>query len=114
MIAACGVLSPDDPSLQESASSDGDIYEDYPQDDPRASDDYNYAFTVANTVKSIGNALLAGKNDDGSKAGDPNPSAALEKYLSKQSSPLHRGSRSVNTKSFRVAEIPGPTPCTAR
>jgi hypothetical protein len=82
VIAACGVLSPDDPSLKESASPDSDSYEDYPEDDPRASDDHEYAYTAANTIKSIGNALLTGKNEDGSKAGEPNPYAALEKYLS--------------------------------
>ena len=82
VITACGVLSPDDPSLKESASPDGDGYEDYPEDDPRASDDHEYAYTAANTIKSIGNALLTGKNEDGSKADEPNPSAALEKYLS--------------------------------
>ncbi|KAG8216105.1 peptidyl-prolyl cis-trans isomerase [Butyriboletus roseoflavus] len=81
VIAACGILSPDDPSLADSASPDGDSYEDYPEDDTRAPDDHEYAYTAANTIKSIGNALLTGKNDDGSKAGDPNPSAALEKYL---------------------------------
>jgi peptidyl-prolyl isomerase D len=81
VIAACGVLSPDDPSLKESASLDGDNYEDYPQDDEHASNDHEYAYTAANTVKAIGNALLTGKNEDGSKAGEPNPSAALEKYL---------------------------------
>jgi len=81
VIVACGVLSPDDPSLNESASSDGDNYEDYPEDDERAPEDHEYAYTAANTIKSIGNALLTGKNDDGTKAGEPNPSLALEKYL---------------------------------
>ncbi|KAI9567755.1 peptidyl-prolyl cis-trans isomerase [Boletus coccyginus] len=88
VIAACGVLSSDDPSLKESASPDGDTYEDYPEDDPRAPDDHEYAYTAANSIKSIGNALLTGKNEDGSKAGDPNPTAALEKYLSMSSYPL--------------------------
>ncbi|KIK80566.1 hypothetical protein PAXRUDRAFT_833456 [Paxillus rubicundulus Ve08.2h10] len=81
VIAACGVLSPDDPSLNESASSDADNYEDYPEDDERAPEDHEYAYTAANAIKSIGNALLTGKNDDGTKAGEPNPSLALEKYL---------------------------------
>ncbi|KAF8452598.1 cyclophilin-like domain-containing protein [Boletus edulis BED1] len=81
VIAACGVLSPDDPSLNESASLDGDNYEEYPEDDPRAPDDHEYAYAAANTIKTTGNALLTGKNEDGSKAGEPNPSAALEKYL---------------------------------
>ena len=113
VIAACGVLSPDDPSLKESASSDGDGYEDYPEDDPRASDDHEYAYTAANTIKSIGNALLTGKNEDGSKAGEPNPSAALEKYLSMSGCPFVSGSESSNTKTSRVVEVPGPTPCPA-
>ncbi|KAF9224892.1 hypothetical protein BS17DRAFT_779229 [Gyrodon lividus] len=81
VIAACGVLSPDDPSLNESASTDGDSYEDYPEDDKRAPEDHEYAYTAANAIKSIGNALLTGKNDDGTKAGELNPSLALEKYL---------------------------------
>ncbi|KAH0831236.1 peptidyl-prolyl cis-trans isomerase [Lanmaoa asiatica] len=72
---------PTDPSLRESASPDDDSYEDYPEDDARAPDDHEYAYTAANVIKSIGNALLTGKNNDGSRAGDPNPSAALEKYL---------------------------------
>ena len=94
-IAACGVLSPDDPSLKEIVSPDGDSYEDYPADDPRASDDHEYTYTAANTLKGIANALLTGKNDNGSKAGDPNPSAALEKYLSMPNS-LRHGSRSAD------------------
>ncbi|KAG9308329.1 peptidyl-prolyl cis-trans isomerase [Chiua virens] len=81
VIAACGVLSPDDPSLTDSASPDGDNYEDYPEDDPHAPEDYEYAFTAANAIKNIGNALLTGKNDDGSKRGEPNTSGALDKYL---------------------------------
>lgn len=88
VIAACGQLASDDPSLKESASPDGDGYEDYPEDDPHASDDHEYAYTAANAIKSIGNALLTGKNEDGSKAGEPNPSAALEKYLSTSGYPF--------------------------
>ncbi|KIJ64695.1 hypothetical protein HYDPIDRAFT_175272 [Hydnomerulius pinastri MD-312] len=79
-IAACGVLSPDDPSLIESQNSDGDNFEDYPEDDDRA-EDHEYAYNTANAVKSFGNALLTGKKDDGTKAGEPNPQLALEKYL---------------------------------
>ncbi|KAF9238065.1 40 kDa cyclophilin [Melanogaster broomeanus] len=74
VIAACGVLSADDPSLTESAGPGGD-------DDERVGDDHEYAYTAANTIKGIGNALLTGKNDDGTKAGQPDPSLALEKYL---------------------------------
>jgi hypothetical protein len=48
----------------------------------RAPEGHEYAYTAANTIKSIGNALLTGKNDDETKAGEPNASLALEKYLS--------------------------------
>jgi len=61
VIADCGVLSPDDPSLKDdpAATSNGnDVYEDYPADDERDVDNPEIALSVAKEVREIGNKLF--------------------------------------------------------
>lgn len=59
VIAACGILSPDDPSLTESAeSADGDVYEDFPDDEDRDVQDPQIALKIAQDVREIGNKLF--------------------------------------------------------
>lgn len=73
MIASCGVLAPDDPSLTEAAvNTDGDQYEDYPDDEDRNVNNPEVALTIAKEVREIGNKLFKeGKTE-----------AALSKYQS--------------------------------
>jgi peptidyl-prolyl isomerase D len=67
------VLSPDDPSLLDTASADGDVYEDYPDDEDRDVRNPEIALDIAKAVREIGNKLFKeGKID-----------LALEKYQSK-------------------------------
>lgn len=68
VIANCGVLSPDDPSLSE--TNDGDPFEDYPEDEDRDTDQPEIALEIAQAVREVGNKLFKeGKME-----------AALEKY----------------------------------
>lgn len=71
VIADCGVLSPDDPSLSETATADnGDPFEDYPEDEDRDTDQPEIALEIAQAVREVGNKLFKeGKTE-----------AALEKY----------------------------------
>lgn len=73
VIADCGVLSPDDPSLSETATADnGDPFEDYPEDEDRDTDQPEIALEIAQAVREVGNKLFKeGKTQ-----------AALEKYQS--------------------------------
>jgi peptidyl-prolyl isomerase D len=73
VIADCGVLSPDDPSLSETATADGgDPFEDYPEDEDRDTDQPEIALEIAQAVREVGNKLFKeGKTE-----------AALEKYQS--------------------------------
>ncbi|KAI0357726.1 peptidyl-prolyl cis-trans isomerase Cpr7 [Trametes cingulata] len=70
VIADCGELSPDDPSLSESATADGDVYEDYPEDqDPIDGKDVaetpEIALKIAREVREVGNKLFKeGKYDE--------------------------------------------------
>ncbi|KAL7284773.1 peptidyl-prolyl cis-trans isomerase Cpr7 [Trametes coccinea BRFM310] len=70
IIADCGQLSPDDPSLAEPAAGDGDVYEDYPEDqDPidgkDLGDSPEAALKIAREVREVGNKLFKeGKYDE--------------------------------------------------
>ncbi len=76
-IADCGQLDPSDPSLEPTAATDGDPYEDYPADqDPLNDGDVaekpEVALRVAQEIREIGNKVFKeGKVD-----------RALEKYQS--------------------------------
>ncbi|GLB39716.1 putative peptidyl-prolyl cis-trans isomerase [Lyophyllum shimeji] len=64
IIADCGQLSPDDPSLTEAAPTDGDVYEDYPGDEDREVHNPAVALDIAKTVREVGNKLFKeGKHD---------------------------------------------------
>ena len=77
VIADCGELAPDDPSLTQPAAADGDVYEDYPEDqDPVDGQDVGekpeVALKIAKEVREVGNKLFKeGKYED-----------ALHKYQS--------------------------------
>ena len=63
VIVDCGQLSPDDPSLSEPVSGDGDVYEDYPEDqDPINGEDVaekpELALKIAKDVREVGNKLF--------------------------------------------------------
>ena len=71
VIADCGQLSPDDPSLaEEPAAADGDPFEDYPEDQgPVEGQDVvekpEAALKVAKQVREIGNRLFKeGKTEE--------------------------------------------------
>jgi peptidyl-prolyl isomerase D len=73
VIAACGVLSPDDPSLTAKPTpADGDPYEDFPDDDGNNVQDPKVALSIAKEIKEIGSQFFREK-----KVGP-----ALEKYQS--------------------------------
>jgi len=73
VISACGVLSPDDPSLTTSEATAGDSYEDYPDDDDSDVQNPEIALNIARTIREIGNKLFK----------DGQIELALQKYLSK-------------------------------
>ena len=81
VIADCGQLAPDDPALRESSTGDGDVYEDYPEDqDPVDGQDVGEkpeaALKIAREVREVGNRLFKeGKFED-----------ALHKYQSASNS----------------------------
>ncbi|KZS88556.1 peptidyl-prolyl cis-trans isomerase [Sistotremastrum niveocremeum HHB9708] len=63
VIADCGILSPDDPSLTEAVElpKDGDKYEDYPEDedvDLETDDGVQKAVAIAKDIREIGNKLF--------------------------------------------------------
>ena len=58
VISSCGVLSPDDPSLAEAADTDGDPYEDYPDDEDRDVQNVEIALNIAKSVRELGNKLF--------------------------------------------------------
>ncbi|KAK2460856.1 hypothetical protein APHAL10511_007326 [Amanita phalloides] len=70
VIVDCGVLSPDDPSLIEKPG-DGDIYEDYPDDEDKELGNPETVLHIAQTIREVGNTLFKQGNIDG----------ALQKYL---------------------------------
>jgi len=65
VIASCGVLSPDDPSLLESSTpADGDSYEDYPDDEDKDVQNPEVALEIARAIREVGNKLFKeGKTD---------------------------------------------------
>src|SRR6267154_4319705 len=57
VIADAGELSPSDPSLTEPVvASDGDPYEDHPEDDSRDTQDLKVVLEAATTLRTLGNA----------------------------------------------------------
>lgn len=74
IIAQCGVLPSDDPSLTENAPADGDSYEDYPDDEDRDVQQPEIALEIAQAIREVGNKLFKeGKTE-----------LALDKYQSTQ------------------------------
>lgn len=72
-IADSGSLAPDDPSLSPEAALYGDVYEDYPEDDSRDTEDLKVAVEAAKDIREIANKLFKeGKID-----------VAFDKYQSK-------------------------------
>ena len=63
----------DDPPLTTATPTDGDIYEDYPEDEDQDLENPRIALDIAKAVRTVGNKLLSeGKTD-----------LALKKYQSK-------------------------------
>lgn len=59
VIENCGVLSPDDPSLNEDLTAVlGDPYEEYPADDPRDTDKPEVSLEIATDIRGIANKLF--------------------------------------------------------
>ncbi|THH19555.1 hypothetical protein EW146_g1631 [Bondarzewia mesenterica] len=56
-ITDCGVLFPDDPSLSEPVTSDGDRYEDFPDDDDNDVQNPEVALRIARELREFGSAL---------------------------------------------------------
>ncbi|KAL5478566.1 CPR6 [Sanghuangporus weigelae] len=69
-IAACGQLSPDDPSVTGSDKAEEDPYEDYPKDDEREMNKPEVCLEIATNLKALGNTKF--------KVGDVE--GALEKW----------------------------------
>lgn len=78
VIANCGQLPSDDPSLKdEPQAQSGDPYEDYPVDEDRDTEDPKVALEIAGVVREVGNKLFKeGKTEE-----------ALQKYQSEPSVP---------------------------
>ncbi|KAF7301903.1 PPIase cyclophilin-type domain-containing protein [Mycena indigotica] len=71
VIADCGILAPDDPSLTEvTVAADGDKYEDYPEDEDEDTSNPATALRIAQEVRAIATGLYK----EGKLA------AALDKY----------------------------------
>ncbi|KAF8888849.1 40 kDa cyclophilin [Infundibulicybe gibba] len=70
VIADCGELSPDDPSLTEPPATDGDSYEDYPDDEERDVQNPEVALKIAQEIREVGNKAFK----------DGNTALALRKY----------------------------------
>jgi peptidyl-prolyl isomerase D len=60
VIQACGVLSPDSPSLSPDtgSSADGDTYEDFPDDEDKDVQNPQIALDIAKVIREIGNKLF--------------------------------------------------------
>jgi peptidyl-prolyl isomerase D len=73
VVASCGVLLPDDPSLSDAVAIDGDKYEDYPDDETTKDvQQPQIALEIATEIREVGNKLFK----------EGKPEAALEKYQS--------------------------------
>lgn len=79
MISACGVLSPDDPSLVPSEATLGDSHEDYPEDDDSDVQNPEVALDIARQIRELSNKLFK----------DGQVGLALNKYLSEPSCRPH-------------------------
>lgn len=70
VIMDCGQLAPEDPALSQPTAADGDVYEDYPEDqDPVEGQDVSQAppvaLKIAKEVREVGNRLFKeGKYED--------------------------------------------------
>ncbi|KAI1792707.1 peptidyl-prolyl cis-trans isomerase [Ganoderma leucocontextum] len=70
VIVDCGQLAPEDPSISQPMAADGDVYEDYPEDqDPIEGGDVGQnppvALKIATEVREVGNRLFKeGKYED--------------------------------------------------
>lgn len=66
MIADCGLLALDDPSLKEERVGGGeDPYEDFPMDEDRDTENPQVALEIARVVRDVGNKLFKeGKTED--------------------------------------------------
>nr|AHC00612.1 cyclophilin [Ganoderma lucidum] len=70
VIVDCGQLAPEDPALSQPTAADGDVYEDYPEDqDPVEGQDVGQAppvaLKIAKEVREVGNRLFKeGKYED--------------------------------------------------
>lgn len=59
VIEACGQLAADDPFLTEAPSADGDVYEDFPEDEDRdVQNQPTISLEIATKVREIGNKLF--------------------------------------------------------
>ncbi|KAF8624750.1 hypothetical protein AX17_007081 [Amanita inopinata Kibby_2008] len=65
VIADCGVLNPDDPSLVEKEAIDGDCYEDYPDDEDKELGNPETVLQIAKTIREVGNKLYKEGNITG-------------------------------------------------
>jgi peptidyl-prolyl isomerase D len=66
VIQACGQLAADDPFLTAPPSSDGDVYEDFPDDEDRdVQNEPSIALEIATKVREIGNKLFKEGNVKG-------------------------------------------------
>ena len=105
VIADCGQLAPDDPALSASSTGDGDVYEDYPEDqDPVDGQDVGekpeLALRIAREVREVGNRLFKeGKFED-----------ALHKYQSASTSVPHSALHFVILHNLVFSSPPEPTP----
>lgn len=71
VVADCGMLSPDDPFLAERTSTNGDQYEDYPDDEDQELGNPETVLQIAKTIREVATKLY--------KQGDI--TGALQKYL---------------------------------
>ncbi|KAH7910404.1 peptidyl-prolyl cis-trans isomerase [Hygrophoropsis aurantiaca] len=70
-IADCGVLQPDDPSLDVEIKDGSDPYEDYPEDDDHNTEDPKVALDIATAIRDAANSAFREKQFE----------TALDKYL---------------------------------
>lgn len=81
VISACGEISHDDSSLTDTAGTDGDPYEDFPEDQDAINGENvqekpEVALKIARDIREVGNKLFKGGNTE----------EALKKYQSKSCS----------------------------
>lgn len=68
-IVSAGALSPDDPCLTVAVeSADGDVYEDFPDDEDQDVQDPEVALKIAREVRELANKLFKEGNAEGALA----------------------------------------------